>query len=479
MGPFRVAAPSVGAYHAFFLGALLSTVGSAAPWVQDVGRPAANAPLLERNRVYAVAAANTLKKIDAVEGAFVFDFYLYLTWRDDRIAFPDGTTNKTTFDSAVYWSPLPEFINCPDNALTISYNAVRGPPMWARSSVARDYGTEEAEAGTWIIGQGRKVGTFDATYDLHDFPFDYQRAEVRMESTTYLTSELTWVPVLGFKQTLLPGGLVIDGWKVVDSGAYTIDYLYAAFDETYSRLVLSVLLKRESTYFTDRFVFNVALLVAMAILIGVLHPSEADRTGIVLATFLGVVSWVFVLVSVTPALGYSTRLDNFMNLSFGIIFVIYVYNALRYTVHHQLDVEFEDADGDGIHDGNQDDKGATATGPVVEAPAASLDSVPSLGAKPIKLPPISPGPPNSIHTKPASVAPAPPVSEMMEVLDSLPGNAAKKPKNLTEWMLYFHITKGRIMDWAVFATVGLCYLVAAAIIISGPAAQPAAKGTLL
>jgi len=87
MGPFRIASLSVGAYLAFFLSAS-PTAGAVAPWVQDVARPTADAPLLEGNRVYVVASTNTLKKVDAVDGAFAIDFYLYLTWRDDRIAFP-------------------------------------------------------------------------------------------------------------------------------------------------------------------------------------------------------------------------------------------------------------------------------------------------------------------------------------------------------------------------------------------------------
>jgi len=78
-----------------------------------------------------------------------------------------------------------------------------------------------------------------------------------------------------------------------------------------------------------------------------------------------------------------------------------------------------------------------------------------------------------------ALRPSPPASGTKDALDSLPGNVAKKPTSFRGWMMYFHVTKGRVVDWAVFAAVGLCYLAAATIIIARPAEKPAAKGTLV
>ena len=52
------------------------------------------------------------------------------------------------------------------------------------------------------------------------------------------------------------------------------------------------------------FVLGVGFLVVMAILVMMLNKEGSDRLGFVQTSFLGVVSWQFILVSTTPALGY-------------------------------------------------------------------------------------------------------------------------------------------------------------------------------
>ena len=48
----------------------------------------------------------------------------------------------------------------------------------------------------------------------------------------------------------------------------------------------------------------------MALLVLFVPGDEPDRLGFVQSSFLGIVSWQFILVSSTPVTGYNTKLDN-------------------------------------------------------------------------------------------------------------------------------------------------------------------------
>ncbi len=67
----------------------------------------------------------------------------------------------------------------------------------------------------------------------------------------------------------------------------------------------------------------------MALLVLFVPGDEPDRLGFVQSSFLGIVSWQFILVSSTPVTGYNTKLDNFMLISMVVVFVAYAWNSIR------------------------------------------------------------------------------------------------------------------------------------------------------
>lgn len=66
-----------------------------------------------------------------------------------------------------------------------------------------------------------------------------------------------------------------------------------------------------------------------AFLVVFINGDQPDRLGFVQTSFLGVVSWLFVLNSETPKIGYLTTLDSFTQLTFAAIFVQYLYVAFH------------------------------------------------------------------------------------------------------------------------------------------------------
>ena len=60
----------------------------------------------------------------------------------------------------------------------------------------------------------------------------------------------------------------------------------------------------------------------MALMVLFVPGDEPDRLGFVQSSFLGIVSWQFILVSSTPVTGYNTKLDNFMLIAMVTVFSV-------------------------------------------------------------------------------------------------------------------------------------------------------------
>ena len=262
---------------------------------------------------------------------------MYLAWRDDRInataGFADGDTVLFEDDA---WEPKLEIMNVAEGGTSeLQYTASFAMPSWIDDNALVTGGysdVADAKAGSWVLGQSRQKAILTAKLNLEAFPYDKQETGIILESTTWESRDLKWVSVAAAKVGILPQGDVdeaIGGWTLMGSVMTSSDKEYAAFDQVYSRLELSIKIDRQSYYYTSRFVFGIGILVVMAILVLFMVGEEPDRLGFVQSSFLGVISFEFILVLILPPLGYNTRIDDFVMLSFGVIFVVYIYNAVR------------------------------------------------------------------------------------------------------------------------------------------------------
>ncbi len=84
-------------------------------------------------------------------------------------------------------------------------------------------------------------------------------------------------------------------------------------------------------YFLGKYVLNIALIVLMALGTLVFDNGSENIFAVPVACFMGIVSWMFVLAAQTPVLGYNTRLDDFMTLSYLVVFVVVLYSCVRIT----------------------------------------------------------------------------------------------------------------------------------------------------
>ena len=209
----------------------------------------------------------------------------------------------------------------------LPFTVGREPPIWTKGATGKAF-TQNTESAVWVVMMRRMQATVVATLVLKAYPFDSQLLSVQIESSTYELADVRFVPTPKCARGFLPSN-GIDGWKILTSNAKDVDHAYETFGENYSTVSMELHVNRLSEPLVQRYIWGVTFLVVMGILVLCVSADEPDRLGFVQSSFLGIVSWQFILVSSTPNLGYATRLDVFMIVAMGHVFAAYIWNALR------------------------------------------------------------------------------------------------------------------------------------------------------
>lgn len=271
--------------------------------------------------VYATIAFLKIASIDVVSATFFADYYLYLAWRDDRVA------GLAALPSDL-WMVDPERINSADGtAVTLdpSVSVTDGAPSWLTNTLS-----SAANAGSWIAVWARLSGKLDGVFDLREFPFDSQSVQVIIESKNFDATMLVWAFPRDVAADAMPATLSVDGWETTSVVPVVKPQPYPAFGQTYSRFSLSVNIRRRPTYFVSKYVLNVSMIVIVALTSSYfMLPTAPDRIALTFAAYCAIISWIFVLVNQVPVLGYSTRLDNFMTVAFVCTFGLALFNGVR------------------------------------------------------------------------------------------------------------------------------------------------------
>ena len=277
---------------------------------------------------------------------FAHDFYFYIAWPDARQ--PEGVFDPAE-SGGPFW-PSPEIMNIatgsPDPP-TFSCEFTLIPPTFVPAA-------QQAGQLMWGSCQSRFRVELDATLLLKVYPYDRQSANVIVESTAYGSSELVWVAAAGTTTSIIPpsGVTGIAGWVIKGASVSSMTHEYPLFGESYDQLTISLVLQRNPDYFVARYVWGVTFLVAMGLLVLLVPGNEPDRLGFVQSSFLGIVSWQFILVASTPNMGYSTRLDEFFIVAMAIVFAAYAWNSFRIAFFDLLEAPptqaLPDSDSEGV-----------------------------------------------------------------------------------------------------------------------------------
>jgi hypothetical protein len=245
-------------------------------------------------RIYVNLYANLIGDVDANLGGFRADFYLYLAWRDDRF------NNDSEVNLDDIWNPRMEFMNIAEGEIGSFFAwAYQERPRYILETALID---PEEGAGSWILATTRVKMAFSANLVLRNFPMDKQSIGIQMESTQWQISDMVWVPMDNIKEGIYPHMTGrVPGWVIDGTRFDTQNVHYEIFDEHYHRCSVWLDISREVGYYMLRFVAGTSFLVFMAALTVFLKID--NRLGFVQASFLGVVSWQFIIVTSSPPLG--------------------------------------------------------------------------------------------------------------------------------------------------------------------------------
>ena len=308
--------------------------------------------------VYVQVQSARLSQISAVSSSFVYEAVVTYAWRDDKLwlSMNDGdaytaaaavnsnfTTTKGTFPNTRTFVPFVSTMDLSTVSAT-SYNKIAwtveyGALDWTGapntvSWCAACYGltaTDDDPTSTdpiipepvWVVGVHSFSATFVQTQNLADFPFDTQTAAITITNSLMQAQAMRFVvaptSVSSTATSLLklprdPDGFASTTWVTTVSGA----------GKDPSKLTLGFVLKRNPTFFVNRFVVPLSLLYTIMVLLLAVAPTARIMSP--LTAFGSTVSFLFVTSQSVPQLPYATRLDKFFTMCFFFSFSLFLYN---------------------------------------------------------------------------------------------------------------------------------------------------------
>jgi hypothetical protein len=287
---------------------------------------------------YVAAQTSRLANLDVVSSTFLYDGTLEFIWRDDRVcplyAPVEGRSRSGTpipaDDFSAMWWPQPTLLNAglpPGDgslpSLTFDFTAYHwaevGGKVFEQAVAVQDVDVvatpEEEATACWLLAKSRLFLAVALHAQLKDFPYDSQDVGILFESQRESSSDLRF-RTAGPNYETLPPDSEVDGWSIVGAGGVSYEKYLPSISTAFPRIYLYVRLSRLASIYNLRFVAGTVLLNVLALMGMVLRGEWInDRLNLPLACFLGIVSWQFILVTSTPALGYATRMDNFLVMS--------------------------------------------------------------------------------------------------------------------------------------------------------------------
>jgi len=228
------------------------------------------------------------------------------------------------------------------------------PPVFDDGYPAEPYDLSKGSGSElWVQYNQRFAGLFFTPLDLHQFPYDYQFAQIIMDSSSWGASmsytggfSVKFFPttdVADYVEQMIPAGFTVQEWDIQTPRGnvqYT-DREYPAYGVgvTYSWLKATVNLGRQPEFYLYKIVAGVILVVYMCLFIYSIEVQETDRMMGTISCFLALVSFTFVAGQSLPKVAYQTRIDKFMDFSFLIIFLVYLTHAAMFPYRPDEDAE--------------------------------------------------------------------------------------------------------------------------------------------
>jgi len=248
-----------------------------------------------------------LSTIDEVGQTFGADFYLYLRWRDARLAVePSEGPLARRVSLEEVWHPRAGVLNL-------------------RSFQKHfDELVEVSQDGTVFYRQ-RFFGQLGTELDYREFPFDEHELPITVVSFEYTADEVEFQTV--------PGGrfgsdrIALLGWKVgpIVASVDMSEEQHLFDRRTVSLLNVSIPVKRESGFYLWKIIFPLTLIVVMSWSVFWINPRNlAAQVSVASLSFLILRVFWFNIQYLLPKASYLHRIDIFLLGGTLLVFLAFV-----------------------------------------------------------------------------------------------------------------------------------------------------------
>jgi len=235
-----------------------------------------------------------INKIDDVSQTFSADFFLFISWHDQRLAAKNPEEQRITreFQPDEIWRPQLEIVN--------------------------QYDLKKHRKDIYIVDPAgvvrymqRFTGELSSPLHLEDFPTDIQSLEINITSIGHGPEDVELVT--DKLRTGQRGSFSLPGWETeVKPAKVTGEYL-ASQKRSLARIDFKISARRHTGFYLVKIIFPLVLIVLMAWTVFWIDPSLAGtQIGISTASVFSLLLYQSRLTQLLPRISYLTRLDIFV-----------------------------------------------------------------------------------------------------------------------------------------------------------------------
>jgi len=243
-------------------------------------------------------------RIDDVAQSLEGDFIVRKSWTDPRLAGQAGCR----FQRAEVWFPITDILN------SSQLRRSRGQFVTDQVSVGPN--------GRVVYFQ-RFFGTIATYHQLHRFPFDSHRLDIRIAPLEDPADRVQLE--LDSEMTKLADLLNIPDWTITGIDPRIEDQELPEFGVRFSVMHLVILASRDSQYYVWKMMMPLLLIVLMSFVVFWISPERfGPQIGLAATSMLTLIAFQFALTGMLPKLSYFTLLDELILGSTVLVFATLV-----------------------------------------------------------------------------------------------------------------------------------------------------------
>jgi hypothetical protein len=287
-------------------------------FVAIMGSVEAQVPVHDARDVEVKVLVLDIQEIDSVVQDFTANLVIVQRWRDSSLAHKGPGSISRPLDDI--WSPSIQIIN----------------QQRLISTLPR---TVEIHPDGEVVHRLRVWGSFSQPLDLRLFPFDTQRLQFTLASVGFGAEYVNLVPS---SSSRISESLTIPDWEVTGWDIGTSDIFLDDESASVQRIVFSLDVKRDSSFFIFKVIMPLILIVMMSWLVFWIDPGlAASQISVSVTSMLTVIAYRFAIAGMMPRLGFLTVLDYFVIASTLMVFLSMV--EVIYTAYLSASDQLEKA----------------------------------------------------------------------------------------------------------------------------------------